>query len=138
MKLSGTGANLLLLMLAVLAGGDWVRADEAPDYRPSKGEAMLLPKFCWSQMAGVKGPEYQIPRKTCGDAMNHYCIGLIDLNRANKAFGDRNKKRVLLGAAKDNTEYTLRGMTGYPHCPIRKHAETTLEVVDAQLRALKR
>jgi hypothetical protein len=85
----------------------------------------------------VRGPEFEIPRKTCGVGMNHYCIGLIDLSRANKTFGNKSRKRSLLLIAKANTLYTLRAMTDYPKCPIRGHAEKTLEQIDAQLIVIK-
>ena len=126
-------AALALLAVSAAAGA------EAPDYRPGVAEATLLPRFCWKQFMGNKfsAPQFDIPRDKCGVYVNHYCIGLIDLNRANRTFGDMGKKRALLRAAKTNTLYTLRGIKGHPYCPIRAHVESTLRVVNGQLKAFR-
>ena len=128
--------HLALAALAFLAVSVAARA-ETPDYRPGASEAALLPKFCWKQFMGIRfsAPEFDIPRDKCGVGVNHYCIGLIDLNRANRTIGEERKKRVLLKAARDNTLYTLRAIRPFPRCPIRAHVDTTLRVVDDQLKA---
>lgn len=91
-------------------------------------------------MGNVNGMEYWIPRETCGEGMNHYCLGQLSIVRANRTFGGANlyKKKALLRAAKDHTEYTLTAMRDYPSCPIREHAETTLKQIESQLRAFRK
>lgn len=126
---------VLFLVLILFAG---VSRAGPPDYRPTVVEAMLLPKFCWKQFLGEKfsSPQYSIPRKTCGPFVNHYCPGLVDLNRANRVISNEAKKRADLQRAKVNTLYTLRGIKKFPHCPIRGHVETTLRVINDQLNAV--
>ena len=126
--------TLAALAFFAVSAAAWA---EAPDYRPGIPEAAALPKFCWKQTMGNKfsAPEFDIPRDKCGVFVNHYCIGLIDLNRANRTIGDEGKKRAFLRAARDNTLYTLRGIMPFPRCPIRAHVEATLRIVDDQLKA---
>ena len=126
------------LVLAVFAAGATARA-ETPNYKPSIGEAVLTPKFCWHQFMGNKfsGPQFEITHEACGVYVNHYCPGLIDLNRANKAIGDDGRRRAYLLSARENTLYTLRGIKPYPNCPIRAHVEATLRIIDAKLKAFR-
>ena len=130
---------LVMLVILGLAVTGASAQSETPDYRPSTREAALTPKFCWKQFMGDKfsGPQFEIPRKTCGVYMNHYCYGMIDLNRANSAVADEGRRRAYLLRAKKNTLYTLRGMKGFPNCPIRAHAETTLRIIEIKLGALR-
>lgn len=128
-------AAFLLAILAVTA----VAHAEAPDYKPPAREALLTPRFCWKQFMGSKfsEPQFRIPRRTCGAFVNHYCYALIDLNRANRTFGDQGKRRAYLMKARKDTLYTLRGIKPYPRCPIRAHVENTLRAIDAQLGAIR-
>ena len=137
MALNGNSTRIVILVLATLVGGVADRA-EAGDYNPPVREAVLVPKFCWHQFMGDKfsGPQFEIPKATCGAFTNHYCYALIDLNEANRSIGNEAKKRAALLRAKENTLYTLRGIRGFPHCPIRRRAETTLRIIEDQLRVL--
>ena len=130
--------RIALAALAFIAASGVARA-EAPDYRPGVAEATLLPRFCWKQFMGNRfsAPQFDIPRDKCGVYVNHYCIGLIDLNRANRTFGNLKRKRALLRTARTNTLYTLRGIKDHPYCPIRSHVEATLRVVNDELKAFR-
>ena len=137
MRAASDAAKSLVMGLALSMSGAMAQA-ETSDWSPSKSEAALLPRFCWQQMLGnVQGPEYTIPRSTCGDSMNHYCVGLVDLGRANRTIGDKRKRATLLKVARKDTEYTLRAMEKFPNCQIRAHAEKTMADIEAQLRALR-
>lgn len=138
MAIVGNNAKFFALILAVFATGATAQT-ETPDYKPSISEAALLPKFCWKQFMGKKfsGPQFDIPRRSCGAYVNHYCPGLIDLNRAQRAIGNERKRRADLKRARDNTLYTLKGIRSYPNCPIRAHAEATLRVIDALQKAYR-
>ena len=131
-------ARLVVLVILGLAVTGASAQSETPDYKPSTRDALLTPKFCWKQFMGDKfsGPQFEIP-KNCGGFMNHYCYGMVDLNRANRAVAERGRKRAYLLRAKKNTLYTLRGMKGFPNCPIRAHAETTLRIIEIKLGALR-
>ena len=116
----------------------WARSAQAEDpWHATKSEAAQLPLFCWGQMMSdeFRGPEYEI--LDCGVSMNHYCLGLLKIVRANKMFGNMAAARTLLVAAKDDTESTLKDMQPYPNCSIREHAEKTLVQINGQLRVLK-
>ena len=65
-------------------------------------------------MENVDGPEFEI--RDCGVLMNHYCDGLLELGRAHKVTAKRGERIQHLKHAKENTLYTLNGMTGYPAC----------------------
>jgi len=138
MSANRNSAMLYLLAFACFSANA-VAQTEAPAYRPPASEALQTPRFCWKEFMGEKfrGPEYSIPRETCGSWANHYCSGLIQLNRANRTIGNEGRKRVELLSARENTLYTLRGIRGYPHCPIRAHVENTLRIIDAELKTLR-
>ena len=138
MAVNWRNAVFFALAVAVSTAGAVAQA-ETPDYRPARSEAVLTPRFCWKQFMGNKfsAPQFQIPHKTCGAFVNHYCYGLIDLNRANRTIGNVAKKRAYLLEARKNTLYTLRGIKRFPSCPIRTHAENTLRVIEIQLRAFR-
>ena len=107
-----------------------------PTYKPDPSEAVQTPEFCWGQFLGKKGPQYEISKPLCGALMNHYCPGLIALQRANRNFGNKGQRIQYLQRARADAQYTLDGMKTFPNCPIRSHVETTLRIVEPQLRAL--
>ncbi len=111
------------------------------EWNPSQMDAALLPHFCWGPPSSkghfnVTGPEFEIPKDTCGPGVNHYCGGLLFFMWANRAFGNKKLKRELLVKARDSTLYTLKGIENYPECPIREHAERTLLQINTQLKFL--
>lgn len=133
---------LLCLGLTAFAVGPLAQAEQAfNEWDPPRTDAALLPHFCWGPPSNkghfdVKGPEFEIPTSKCGPAVNHYCGGLLFLLWANRSFGNKSEKRILLVKARDSTLYTLKGIEGYPECPIREHAEKTLQQVNTQLQIL--
>ena len=125
------------LIILFFTGAAATLAQAADPWHATKSEAAQLPLFCWGQLMSdeFRGPEYQI--LDCGSGMNHYCLGLLKIVRANKMFGNMNYRKDLLVGAKDDTELTLKGMQSYPNCSIREHAEKTLVQINGQLRMLK-
>jgi hypothetical protein len=106
----------------------------AAKYTAPASEVAMLPQFCWAQyMDNVSGPQYTI--HDCGVFTNHYCPALLELQRANKAFGTKKRgERVQhLQVAKKETLYTLNGIKDYPNCHIRQHVENTLKEVNTLL-----
>jgi hypothetical protein len=98
----------------------------AGGYKAPASEVMALPKFCWNQYSDQPlGPDFQIPRSSCGDGMNHYCPALLMVNRSSKA-KTKSARTQLLQVGLKETEYTLNWMKNYPECPIREHVEQTL------------
>jgi hypothetical protein len=136
-------ANPLMRLGPVIAGLLLSTSAFAQGY---KGEAKatevaLLPHFCWAQYMDdpPPGDEFRISKSACGSLMNHYCPGLVLLDRATKPYGTKSKgeKRQNLVRAKESVVYTLKGMANYPACPIRSHVETTLARINALLLATK-
>jgi hypothetical protein len=109
----------------------------AAAYKAEAIEIAQLPHFCWAQyLDNVSGPEYSIDRNDCGVGMNHYCPGLVQLMRAKRSFGDRNKRLGYLKAAKGNTLYTIEAMRNYPACSLRGRVEKTLNEINGYLNRL--
>lgn len=107
-------------------------------WHPTVVEATMLPKFCWGQFMGnrFKGPEFTIPRDSCGVGMNHYCPALVSLNRANRSFDSRTKRGYLQGA-RAQALYTVKAMQKYPHCPIRGQVDRTYQQIERELGMLR-
>jgi len=130
-------AVLMPLVLALLPAGASGQ-DVLGGWNPSVTEATLLPKFCWGQFLGnkFKGPEFEIPRDTCGVGMNHYCPGLVALGRANRSFDNKTKRGFLEGAER-GVRYTVRAMEKYPRCPIRADVTRTYQLIERELSLSK-
>jgi hypothetical protein len=128
--------RLIPIVLAFFATGAW--AQDIYGSHASITEATLLPKFCWGQYfkERFKGPEFEIPRRSCGVGMNHYCPGLVALNRANRSF-DSKMKRGYLRGAQWQVRYTVKAMEKYPNCPIRGEVMRTNQLIERELRLLK-
>lgn len=135
-----TFRNIALFVLLVLAAASVPASaqDKLQGWRPSVMEATLLPKFCWKQFMGDKfrGPEFEIPRATCGYGTNHYCPGLVLLNRANRTF-DQKMKRGYLWGARGQVEYTVKALEKFPRCPIRGEAQRTLHLIQGEMSLLR-
>jgi hypothetical protein len=108
-------------------------------WKPSAAEAAVLPEFCYRQFFGdkFKGPQYHWSPETCGVGMNHYCPGLVVLNRANKSYSNRKLRRGFLLSAEKKVVYTIKAMEKYPSCVIRPHVEATYQLIETQLRGLR-
>lgn len=130
-------AALLVLVSAFLQPG--ALAADLEGWHPSAVEATALPRYCWRQFLGdkFKGPQFEIPRKTCGVGTNHYCPALVVLNRANRTFDDTRLRRGYLLAAEKKTLYTLRWIKNYPKCAIRPEVERTYQAIEGQLNRLR-
>lgn len=125
----------LILVATFLATG--AAAEDINGLHPSAVEVASLPKFCWHQFLGKRfdGPVFKIP-KSCGVGMNHYCPGLVQLNRANRSFDKLDHRRWLLKSAKGSFEYTIKAMRNY-HCPLRGEVNNMLRLVNGLLGGAK-
>jgi hypothetical protein len=108
---------------------------EADDQHPTAIEIAQLPRFCWGKLGvpDAKGPEFNIQSDDCGPAMNHYCIGLVDLIRAKRATS-KGQRMPALGLADANIRYTERAMKDYPNCSLRGHVADSRAEVNHLLR----
>ena len=107
------------------------------EWHASKSEAVQLPPFCWGQMLDSQLADSKYWMNDCGPGVNHYCLGLLKIVRANKIFGEKWRRSAMLRGAKDNTIYTLEAIKNYPNCSIRSHAEQTLQLIESQLKLFK-
>lgn len=128
--------KLALLVVSLSCGA--AGAIDTQGWKPSNAEVLSLPQFCYGQFLGDKysAPQFNISLD-CGYGMNHYCPGLVVLNRANKSYADRANRRAYLEAANRDMVYTLKNMEKYPSCPIRSHVENTRRLIETQLRTLR-
>jgi hypothetical protein len=129
---------LLLMMCqsAIAAAPVPVGAADAPF---SVGERLQLPNFCWGvYLEGFSGPEYSIP-EDCGGGMNHYCLGLLELNRAKRFIGKSKaaERGLLLGRARGDLYYTKQAIEKFPSCSIRSHIEASVADADAMWKAFQ-
>jgi hypothetical protein len=99
---------------------------------PSALEMTQLPQYCWGQFdkkfAGLPG--YTI--SNCGGGMNHFCMGLVYMLRANKPGTPRSQKIGPITQARVELQYTIDRMA--PNCPISadvQAAELRLRVMEA-------
>lgn len=128
-----------VLLLACVFPATGAFAADFGGWHPSASEVALLPRFCWKQFFGKKfsGPQFEIPRATCGVGTNHYCPALVLLNRANRTFGNQSLRRKYLRFAKKKVQYTLRWTEKYPACPIRDRAERMYQLIDKELMQIR-
>lgn len=118
--------NVAAMLCGILAFMDAFAQDGGRYGGASAMEQVQLPKYCYYLHVDKRyqgHPEYDMPR-VCGPYMNHYCEGLIQLMRAQKATSPLNERRANAGRARSGIEYTLKGMT--KECPLRADAEAAL------------
>jgi hypothetical protein len=121
------------LLLATLFHPRWAFAD-GTEFRPTASEIMLLPQFCWGQFNPAfkgKGAQYDISQfPNCGVGTNHYCPGLVAINRANR---DYKRRGYWIRVAEDQIGYTVRSLSKHPQCALNPHVEQTA----SRLRVMK-
>jgi len=108
----------MLIHTAVATASNYTRED-----------MLQLPEYCQARMAdviGVQAPGSRADRvqhwkNLFGNDftwMNHYCIGLIYANRANRSFDDPRMTKENLNQAADNFEYTFSHVSQqWPYMP---------------------
>lgn len=103
---------------------------------PSALEIAKLPQYCLGQAYSDK-PEYRAPQfsiggqfPNCGPGMNHFCPGIIALNRALRPGADRDHKSYWLGVARAEFGYTSRAMQPFPSCGLRPHLDAYLKLLE--------
>lgn len=116
-------------MVCVLAGSFSAIAG-SNHWHPTPVEVMSLPNYCRGQFnKQLIGPAYQID-KSCGVAMNHFCPGLVMMNRISGGARPKNERREMLAQAKIEIAYTRKNMV--PGCPLESEvagAERRLQIL---------
>lgn len=102
----------------------------------SAAEIAQLPKYCYSQYLSdklSKDPNYSI--QGCGAFTNHFCPGLVDMMRAQKASLQRWERNERVESARKNFAYTLEHMP--PNCWLKPDAEKAMEAANALAAGLR-
>lgn len=110
---------------------------------PDAVELMQLPQYCLQQYNQNK-PEFQTPQfsiKTqfpnCGGGTNHYCSGILAINRANRPGADRDHRSYWITVARDEFDYTARAIQPYPSCGLREPLGAYLKRLEVMSRTLR-
>lgn len=118
---------LLLLsnMIApVMAQGALNQGDDRdPGWKPLLSDRVKLPPYCLSQYDADFAQKTRTPTpvQMCGVYMNHFCPGLVLLNRAQEVNRPIAKRREYLRSALSQFEYTNRYMS--PSCQIKRDVD---------------
>ncbi|MET0166123.1 MAG: hypothetical protein ABW318_14105 [Vicinamibacterales bacterium] len=129
-----------LSAVAVVTVAATLASGAAAQEEASVTEYITLPKFCWYQYGGSAvagmnlGQEGQM--LNCGPRVNHYCYGLLDLQRAKKAKNIADRRTFLL-RARTHTMYTLDGLKlegTMATCSITPHVQATMRDIDLQMK----
>ncbi|MFN0316541.1 MAG: hypothetical protein ACKVQA_16080 [Burkholderiales bacterium] len=103
---------------------------DGTQYKPTALEITKLPKFCWGQFNPSfkgKGPTYDIYQMpNCEIGINHFCPGIVALNRAKGAVANRERRSYWLSVADGEFQYTVRAQKSYPACGLHPHLTRSL------------
>lgn len=124
------------LGVALLMSGSPAFAEGYRDqWHPTQLEVAKLPQYCHGQyIPELKGkPGFRIDN--CGTYMNHFCPGLVMLNRAADLSKPKPQRREILREAKTEVVYTRSFLPA--NCPIEpdiRAAESRLKLLEMMLK----
>ena len=124
------GAGFLLLISVGAASGQ-----SSSYWRPTPLETMDLPRFCHGQFIPELRNEPGATIIGCGGGMNHFCPGLVLMNRAMKSTAPKAERRGMVSQVKQEFSYTQQRMT--PNCPVAadfQAAQGRLRVLEMLLK----
>jgi hypothetical protein len=104
-------------------------------WRPGPMELKQLPEYCQGQFVAELA---SVPSKNisnCGGRMNHFCPGLVLINRVSDFSRPKVIRQQMLAAAKGDINYTLSAIT--PHCPILQDvmvAQRRVQILESVLK----
>lgn len=113
-------------------------SDIADQWNPPLADKLKLPQYCWSQFDGnfAKQSGVKMPTEICGVTMNHFCPGLVMLNRAQDSKYSPNTRHDLMKEAFGGINYTLRQMP--PNCPLKPDVDAAKARADMVAKFLPR
>lgn len=122
------------LVAMFLMGGSATAVFAEPyrdQWHPTTLEIARLPRYCQGQfIPGLKGkPGFRIDG--CGTYMNHFCPGLVLINRASDSSRPKSQRREVVREARVEIDYT-RGFLP-KNCPI----EAEISAAEARVRFLE-
>jgi len=110
---------------------------------PSAFEMAQLPQYCQWQFNRDKpqfqAPQFQINRvfPNCGVGTNHFCPGIVAINRANQPGADPDHRRYWTERASGEFEYTARAIKSYPDCRLHEPLSRYKKQVESMLRTMR-
>ncbi len=128
MRTSFKGWLLRASVLAVAAGASapGVAQEDLSGFKATNIEVVQLPRYCWASFdakwAKPGMTAFNLPGG-CGGRFNHFCPGVLSLQRAKSALADPNKRAYWLGVADGHIKYTVDGIKEYPACPLRANVD---------------
>lgn len=118
------------IVMVVALGAALLAADSrASGWKPTAVEVAKLPQYCWGQFNPELSnhPDFPTTTRLCGPGMNHFCPGLVLLNRAQSAVLERAARRDALTHAKMEIDYTLKRTPD--SCPLRADVDAAVQRV---------
>jgi hypothetical protein len=118
-----------VLALTALAGPQALKAQPQSEWQPTLVEVLQLPKYC----QGWFRKELDFPGNpiaTCGDWFNHFCPGLVALNRAAQPTRSMTERRYFLQNGTGHLGYTRKHLS--PTCALAED----LRAAEARARIL--
>jgi hypothetical protein len=116
------------LVILMLAGATSValmplaHAQGFPDYKtnnewnPTVAEFQQLPAYCQAQFRPQQSNARPAPAYPCGPNFNHFCPGLVALNRAGNFSGSKQQRLFVLGIAERSVVGVREKLL--PNCPL--------------------
>ncbi len=134
-------AMKVLVVFLITGCATMVRAapsDIAEQWHPLLADKMKLPQYCWSQFDAkfAKQSGIKMPTQICGVTMNHFCPGLVMLNRAQDGKYSPNTRHDMMKEALGGFNYTLRNMR--PNCPLKSDVDAAKARADMVSKFLPR
>ena len=133
MQMSLKGWLGLASMLVVSAGS---AQEDLSGFKATNIEVVQLPRYCWATF----DPKWSKPGMAafnlpagCGDRFNHFCPGVLSLQRAKSSLADGRKRAYWQGVAADHMRYTAAGLAKFPACPLRP----TVDAMVQEIRTLQ-
>ena len=110
---------------------------------PTAMETVRLPQYCQWQFNRDK-PQFQAPQfrinrvfPNCGVGTNHFCPGIVAINRANRPGADRDHRKYWTERARAEFQYTARAIKTYPDCGLHEPLRKYMNQVESMLKTLR-
>lgn len=110
-------ALLAFALMLVCNGGHAQRPDPyqgQSEWKPTDPEVALLPPYCQVRFRPQQYPGPGASAYGCGDWFNHFCPGLVAMNRAMNPLLPMKRRQGYLREANDHIAYTRKKLA--PSC----------------------
>jgi hypothetical protein len=130
---------MLAFVWGALAGAVHAQGTAQEDlsgFKATPLEIAQLPRYCW----GTFDPKWTKPGMAefnlpggCGERFNHFCPGVLSLQRAKGSLADAKRRSYWLGVAQGHIRYTVDGLANVNTCPMKP----TVAAMAEQIRVMK-